>query len=83
MVLTLSKVRVQQPEEVDEMEERRRQQAEEIARHQQTQHAKADNQLSDGSEEEAGTFVREERKVGRNEHALAVQVRNISSVMAV
>ncbi|MFD2178786.1 preprotein translocase subunit SecA [Veronia pacifica] len=66
VVITLSKVRVQQPEEVDRMEEQRRQQAEEAARRQQTSHADAENQLADASTGE-GTVLREGRKVGRNE----------------
>jgi len=67
----LSKVRVQQQEEVDRMEEERRQQAEELARRQQYQHQNAASQIADESDAEqpaeSGTFEREERKVGRNE----------------
>ncbi|SON48224.1 preprotein translocase subunit SecA [Vibrio tapetis] len=69
VVTVLSKVRVQQQEEVDRMEENRRVQAEEAARRQQFQHQSADNQLTDGEEESAGQqpIQREDRKVGRNE----------------
>jgi preprotein translocase subunit SecA len=72
VVSILSKVRVQQQEEVDRMEEERRQMAEMLARRQQFQHQNADNQIVDESSQEEddshqGTFEREERKVGRNE----------------
>jgi len=70
VVTVLSKVRVQQQEEVERMEEKRRAQAEEAARRQQFQHQAAENQLSDGEEEQHATqqpMQREERKVGRNE----------------
>ncbi|RXJ72474.1 preprotein translocase subunit SecA [Veronia nyctiphanis] len=66
VVLTLSKVRVQQPEEIDRMEEQRRAQAEEAARRQQMSHANAENPLADGQTGE-GTVTRDARKVGRNE----------------
>ncbi|CAM2946168.1 preprotein translocase subunit SecA [Vibrio mytili] len=69
VITVLSRVRVQQQEEVERMEEQRRAQAEEAARRAQAQHATAENQLSDG--EESGDshqpVVRDERKVGRNE----------------
>lgn len=67
VISTLSRVRVQQREEVDRMEEQRRIQAEEAARNQQLQHESADG--LDDSEESASNqpSVREERKVGRNE----------------
>ncbi|KXI23276.1 preprotein translocase subunit SecA [Photobacterium sanguinicancri] len=70
VIAILSRVRVQQQEDVDRIEEERRQQAEELARRQQFQHQNAENQIADEStsdEEGAGTFQREERKVGRNE----------------
>ncbi len=69
VVTVLSKVRVQQQEEVDRMEEQRRVQAEEAARRQQFQHQSAENQLADGEEESATQqpIQREDRKVGRNE----------------
>ncbi|MDN3699516.1 preprotein translocase subunit SecA [Vibrio cortegadensis] len=69
VITILSKVRVQQQEEVERMEEQRRAQAEEAARRQQFQHKNADNQLSDEEHTEEGhqPMVREERKVGRNE----------------
>ncbi|NGN98184.1 preprotein translocase subunit SecA [Grimontia sp. S25] len=69
VIMTLSKVRVQQPEEVDRMEEQRRAQAEAAARRQQMNHAEAENQLADGESQSASseTVVRDGRKVGRNE----------------
>ncbi|PKF79194.1 preprotein translocase subunit SecA [Vibrio sp. vnigr-6D03] len=69
VITVLSKVRVQQEEEVERMEAQRRAQAEEAARRQQFQHQQAENPLSDGEQEEASQqpTQREERKVGRNE----------------
>ncbi|HGH6025383.1 TPA: preprotein translocase subunit SecA [Vibrio mimicus] len=65
VITVLSKVRVQQQEEVERMEAQRRAQAEEAARHAQAQHASADES---GQEEESNQpMVRDERKVGRNE----------------
>ncbi|STO56397.1 preprotein translocase subunit SecA [Grimontia hollisae] len=69
VIMTLSKVRVQQPEEVDRMEEQRRAQAAAAARRQQMNHAEAENPLADGeaSGSASETVVRDGRKVGRNE----------------
>ncbi|MDW2045413.1 preprotein translocase subunit SecA, partial [Vibrio sp. 708] len=70
VITVLSRVRVQQQEEVERMEEQRRAQAEEAARRAQAQHAAAQNPLSEGEESEEGSsqpMVRDERKVGRNE----------------
>ncbi|WP_036828114.1 preprotein translocase subunit SecA, partial [Photobacterium sanctipauli] len=70
VIMILSKVRVQQQEEVERVEEERRRQAEELARRQQFQHQNAENQIADESSEqegEAAPYQREERKVGRNE----------------
>ncbi|HHF2905240.1 preprotein translocase subunit SecA [Vibrio diabolicus] len=70
VITVLSRVRVQQQEEVERMEEQRRAQAEEAARRAQAQHAAAQNPLSEGEESEDGSnqpMVRDERKVGRNE----------------
>ncbi|WP_325891589.1 preprotein translocase subunit SecA [Grimontia sp. NTOU-MAR1] len=69
VIMTLSKVRVQQPEEVDRMEEQRRAQAEAAARRQQMNHAEAENQLADAETQSGAseTVVRDGRKVGRNE----------------
>ncbi|NLS12289.1 preprotein translocase subunit SecA [Vibrio sp. SM6] len=70
VVMILSKVRVQQQDEVERMEAQRRAQAEEAARRAQAQHATAQSQLSDESDDvqrSAQPMVREERKVGRNE----------------
>ncbi|MEZ8394140.1 preprotein translocase subunit SecA [Vibrio cyclitrophicus] len=67
VVTILSKVRVQQQEEVEKMEAQRQAQAEEAARRAQTQHAVAENQLADDEAVSPQTVVRDERKVGRNE----------------
>lgn len=69
VVTILSKVRVQQQEEVEKMEAQRQAQAEEAARRAQAQHATAENQLGDDEAEPVSpqTVVRDERKVGRNE----------------
>ncbi|MCW8330492.1 preprotein translocase subunit SecA [Photobacterium sp. SDRW27] len=69
VIAILSKVRVQQQEEVERLEEERRRQAEELARRQQFQHQNAESQIADESKEseESTPFQREERKVGRNE----------------
>ncbi|QMV15325.1 preprotein translocase subunit SecA [Vibrio spartinae] len=67
VITILSKVRVQQPEEVDEMEARRQAQVEEAARHAQAQHATSDTLQGDESQEGHQPLVREEKKVGRNE----------------
>ncbi|WP_114785131.1 preprotein translocase subunit SecA [Vibrio tetraodonis] len=69
VITILSKVRVQQQEEVERMEAQRLAQAEEAARRAQAQHASAGNQLADESQEDHSNqpMVREERKVGRNE----------------
>ncbi|EKO3813368.1 preprotein translocase subunit SecA [Vibrio harveyi] len=70
VITVLSRVRVQQQEEVERMEEQRRTQAEEAARRAQAQHAAAQNPLTEGEESEETSnqpMVREERKVGRNE----------------
>lgn len=64
VIAVLSKVRVQQQEEVERMEAQRRAQAEEAARHAQAQHASADAAEQDESNQ---PMVRDERKVGRNE----------------
>ncbi|EGQ7691749.1 preprotein translocase subunit SecA [Vibrio cholerae] len=64
VITVLSKVRVQQQEEVERMEAQRRAQAEEAARHAQAQHASADAAEQDESNQ---PMVRDERKVGRNE----------------
>ncbi len=57
VIMVLSKVRVQQPEEVERMEEQRQAQAEALARQAQVQHG----------DEEAQAQEADERKVGRNE----------------
>ncbi len=69
VITILSKVRVQQQEEVERMEAQRRAQAEEAARRAQAQHASAQSQLSDGEESQGAQqpMVREGVKVGRND----------------
>lgn len=63
VIAILSKVRVQQQDEVERMEAQRIAQAEAAARHAQAQHAGSDQKQDDGHQ----PMVREERKVGRNE----------------
>ncbi|WIG77715.1 preprotein translocase subunit SecA [Photobacterium damselae] len=67
VISILSKVRVQQQEEVERMEEERRQMAEALAQKQQFHHQTSDEALTDDEEGTQGTYEREERKVGRNE----------------
>ncbi|HIF9108801.1 TPA: preprotein translocase subunit SecA [Photobacterium damselae] len=67
VISILSKVRVQQQEEVERMEEERRQMAEALAQKQQFHHQTSDEALVDDEEGTQGTYEREERKVGRNE----------------
>lgn len=64
VIAILSKVRVQQQDEVERMEAQRIAQAEEVARRAQAQHPSNDNQNKDDGHH---PMVREERKVGRNE----------------
>ncbi|CAM3989936.1 preprotein translocase subunit SecA [Vibrio neonatus] len=69
VISILSKVRVQQQEEVERMEQQRQAQAEAAARLAKAQHQTAENQLA-GDEQPAAaaqTPVRNEHKVGRNE----------------
>lgn len=77
MITVLSKVRVQQQEEVERMEAQRRAQAEEAARHAQAQHASADDAEQDESNQ---PMVRDERKVGRNEPCPCGSGKNTNSV---
>ncbi len=70
VITILSKVRVQQQEEVERMEAQRRAQAEEAARRQQFQHQDA-GQMGSNAEEDAEApaqpVVREGQKIGRND----------------
>jgi preprotein translocase subunit SecA len=70
VVTILSKVRVQQQEEVDRMEAQRRAQAEEAARRQQLQH-QSGGQFEDENRADAQApqqpVVREGQKIGRND----------------
>lgn len=70
VITILSKVRVQQQEEVERMEAQRRAQAEEAARRQQLQH-QSGGQFEDDSSADAQSpqqpVVREGQKVGRND----------------
>ncbi|PMG82350.1 preprotein translocase subunit SecA [Vibrio breoganii] len=69
VITILSKVRVQQQEEVERMEAQRQAQAEAAARMAQAQHQTAESQLADDEQPEAVAQapVRNEHKVGRNE----------------
>ncbi|SDG65419.1 protein translocase subunit secA [Vibrio xiamenensis] len=68
VITILSKVRVQQQEEVERMEAERQAQAEAAARLAQAQHASADGLGDDDNQgDDHQPMVREERKVGRNE----------------
>lgn len=69
VIQILSKVRVQQPEEVEQAEAQRQAQAEAAARMAQANHQQAENQLADGEQEQAQGQqpVRNAQKVGRNE----------------
>ncbi len=68
VIKIISHVQVQMPEEVEAMEQQRREQAE---RQQMNFEHDSENALAEGAEQPADqggdTFVREERKVGRNE----------------
>ncbi|MCG3721217.1 preprotein translocase subunit SecA [Vibrio cincinnatiensis] len=64
VITILSKVRVQQQEEVERMEAQRQAQAEEAVRRAQAQHGNLDNDQDEASHQ---PLVREERKIGRNE----------------
>lgn len=70
VISVLSKVRVQQQEEVERMEAQRRAAAEAAAKLAQAQHNQAHSQFDEGESAEPAQqqpMVREERKVGRNE----------------
>ncbi|GAD80689.1 preprotein translocase subunit SecA [Vibrio ezurae] len=69
VISILSKVRVQQQEEVERMEQQRQAQAEAAARLAKAQHQTAENQLAGDEQPTAAaqTPVRNEQKVGRNE----------------
>ncbi|WP_338491769.1 preprotein translocase subunit SecA [Erwinia aphidicola] len=62
VISTLSKVQVRMPEEIEQMEEQRRQEAEHLAQQQQLSHADADTEAAQSLSEQTG-----ERKVGRND----------------
>jgi preprotein translocase subunit SecA len=65
VISILSKVQVRVPEEVEAIEAQRRADAERLARQQQLSHQQAENVLAE--QNESGTVVRSERKVGRND----------------
>ncbi|GAM77012.1 protein export cytoplasm protein secA ATPase RNA helicase [Vibrio ishigakensis] len=68
VIQILSKVRVQQPEQVEQAEAQRQAQAEAAARMAQANHQQAESQLADGEEQAEGQQpVRNVQKVGRNE----------------
>ncbi|CAO95810.1 preprotein translocase subunit SecA [Erwinia tasmaniensis] len=62
VVSTLSKVQVRMPEEVEQMEEQRRQESERLAQQQQLSHVDAETEAAQSLAEQSG-----ERKVGRND----------------
>ncbi|WP_455812572.1 preprotein translocase subunit SecA [Pseudomonas graminis] len=62
VISTLSKVQVRMPEEVEQMEEQRRLEAERLAQQQQLSHVDADTQAAQSLADQTG-----ERKVGRND----------------
>ncbi|MCG3730864.1 preprotein translocase subunit SecA [Vibrio cincinnatiensis] len=64
VITILSKVRVQQQEEVERMEAQRQAQAEEAAKRVQAQHANLNGEQDEATQQ---PLVRDERKVGRNE----------------
>ncbi|MFT6985604.1 MAG: preprotein translocase subunit SecA [Psychromonas sp.] len=66
VVMVLSKVQVQSREEVDQMAEQRRQ-AEERAKNEMRHAQAAHGEVKDDSKSGQESFVRQERKVGRNE----------------
>ncbi|MGL5006184.1 MAG: preprotein translocase subunit SecA [Plesiomonas sp.] len=68
VISTLSKVRVRMPEEVEQVDVQRREEAERIAQKQQYSHTESeiDTELTE-SPDGSGSLVRVERKVGRNE----------------
>ena len=72
VVTLLSKVRVQQQEEVERMEAQRQAQAEAAAKKAQAQHPSSTDEDPTGDHQ---PLVREERKVGRNEHVLVEVVK--------
>lgn len=65
VITVLSKVRVQQQEEVERMEAQRQAQAAEAARYAQAQHANPEDEPQEQGSNQP--MVRDERKVGRNE----------------
>lgn len=66
VISILSKVQVRMPEEVEEIEHKRRAEAERLAQQQQLSHAE-ENSLVDEIAVEGGMTVRNERKIGRND----------------
>ncbi|WP_330961459.1 preprotein translocase subunit SecA [Photobacterium sp. 53610] len=67
VIAILSKVRVQQQEEVDQVEAERQRMAEEMARRQQFNHQEATSAVAETSQGGEDSFSGGERKVGRNE----------------
>ncbi|QGU88919.1 preprotein translocase subunit SecA [Erwinia sorbitola] len=62
VISTLCKVQVRMPEEVEQMEEQRRQEAERLAQQQQLSHVDSETEAAQSIAEQGG-----ERKVGRND----------------
>lgn len=67
VITTLCKVRVQQPEDIDRMEQQRQAQAEQAALFQKMNHAQPNETSDDEQDRSHDQVVREGRKVGRNE----------------
>ena len=67
VVKLLSRVEIQAPEKVDELETPRTAPEQMEARHESAQSALAAEEAGETGDDEAGTFVREGRKMGRNE----------------
>ncbi len=66
VINVLSKVQVRMPEEVEAIEQQRREEAERLASQQQLSHQEAENALAE-EPASGGTVVRGERKIGRND----------------
>ncbi|VFS47992.1 preprotein translocase subunit SecA [Budvicia aquatica] len=66
VISVLSKVQVRMPEEVEAIEQQRREEAERLASQQQLSHQEAENALAE-EPASGGTVVRGERKIGRND----------------
>lgn len=77
VISTLSKVQVRIPEEVEELEQQRRMEAERLAQMQQLSHQDDDSAAAAALAAQTG-----ERKVGRNDPCPCGSGKNTSSAMA-